>query len=458
MHYYPICKFKISLLRFICIALAIVIIPSCGHSNPSLRGKNLIAVPGIDLKSVYRRLENAGFDPGPYRKDDLAQLSESVRRFQKVAKLKADGILDEKTWAKLRKLYDPSASEATSADRRDPQYSEDAQNAPSAQKPSSVARWPASVVKIIQKMLTNQGYNTGMLNGITDTQTQKAIRQFQKNNGLKINGKLNQETLLFILEKNCENGCKFRILLTASDIMLLSALPGFDVRSISGTFLEVILIQGIQIFLNRLGYDAGNPSGVISADTRQAIRQFQRKHNIPDNGELDNETILSVFSSACNDGCEFFISREVRKSEPEKTTDSKKLRPIKSSQINLHEYPVYINDRAFAVEKFECSDISGDWIIFYEGTVTDKKDDTISLRLEKRFGYRYHPDKEGIDNTDWWCIPKKRHCYSPVKFSDWQGKYSENQVVTFPKSQVYNARITIINGISIFLQQNCNRD
>ncbi|MCP4111893.1 MAG: hypothetical protein GY749_41255 [Desulfobacteraceae bacterium] len=131
-----------------------------------------------------------------------------------------------------------------------------------------------------------------------------------------------------------------------------------------------------------------------------------------------------------------------------------KFKPIKKINLNI---PVNINDKVFAVEKFECSDISGDWLIFFEGTVTDKSDETISVRLEKRFGYRFHPDKEGVDKKDWLCIPKRGHCYSSINFSDWDGKYSESQVVSFTKDKVYNARITTIIGISSFLQQNCNR-
>ncbi len=242
-------NFFLSPFAFI-VFFILAVIPSCTYSTPSLkRDTAVIAVPGIDLKSVYRRLEKAGFHPGPYQEDDLTQLSGAIRRFQRFAKLEPTGILDKYTWDRLRILYDPIQSQKTA---------------------------PAKIKKI-------------------------------------------------------------------------------------------------------------KPSATY------------------------------------------------------------------------RNYPVDVNDRVFAVEKFECSDVSGDWLTFYEGTVTDAAGETFSVRLGKRFGYRYHPEKEGIDNTDWWCVPQKRHCYSAVKFSDWQGQYAENQVVSFPKQQVYNADTGIINGISDFLRQNCKR-
>ena len=471
---HPVCYFKMSLLRIICAILLITVIPSCSLIDQLLNKNNdVIRVPGVDLRSVYSRLEHGGFDPGYYKENDSRQLSESIRRFQRLAKLEENGILDRVTWGKLRKLHDPLPSELGLVRSRGASYNKrDTKNIPYDQKTSparktspvrktsSQSRWPVGVVKVIQEMLTKQGYGTGNLNGSMDTGTREAIRRFQKNHGLKISGNLNSRTLVSILGKSCKDGCKFRMPLTASDIRSLSALPLPAVRKFSGTFLETILIQGFQAFLNKLGYHAGTPDGIIGKDTQKAVRRFQKEHGIEGNGELNHETVLSVFLKGCGDRCTFTISQEIIRAKPERATSSTtpgKVKPIKRSPINPRDYPVNINDKAFAVEKSECSAILGDWVIFYCGTVTDKKNDAVSVRVEKRFGYRYYPDKEGVDNTDWWCIPKKRHCYSAIKFSDWEGKYSENQIVPFPISQVYNAKVKIINGMSAFLIQNCNR-
>ncbi|MEE4359679.1 MAG: peptidoglycan-binding protein [Desulfococcaceae bacterium] len=81
-------------------------------------GSTIIKVSDIDLHSVFRRLENAGFQPGPYQENDLGSLSEAVRRFQKFAKLDESGVIDASTWAKLEMLYDPESSGAGSPDKK----------------------------------------------------------------------------------------------------------------------------------------------------------------------------------------------------------------------------------------------------------------------------------------------------------------------------------------------------
>ena len=84
-------------------------------------------------------------------------------------------------------------------------------------------------------------------------------------------------------------------------------------------------------------------------------------------------------------------------------------------------------------------------------------DDTVTLRLENRFSYRYHTDEEGIDDTDWYCIPKRKHCYSPVQFTDWNGVHQKDEAVSFKKENVYSATYPIQRGSLLFLRKKCNR-
>jgi len=287
-------KFKTIFLKFILTVIAIVLLSSDCHSDPP---DKVIVIPDIDVKAVHRRLENAGFNPGAYNKDDFTQLSAAIARFQKMAKLEINGILDSYTWDKLQKLYDPSEGPKGSAKTETP-------------------------------------------------------------------------------------------------------LPEADGR------------------LNRL-------------------------------------TDESVFTPDCEGDTEFSDFPETIKIHPQETKSDKDLEPIKPVIIDLDAHPVNLNAEVFAVEQFECSSISGHWVILYEGVVNAIKTDNVFVRLEKRLGYRYRPQLEGIDDTAWWCIPSRRHCYSTIKFSDWGGQYSQNQVVSFPKKRVYNAQIKITDGITHFLQQAC---
>lgn len=91
----------------------------------------------------------------------------------------------------------------------------------------------------------------------------------------------------------------------------------------------------------------------------------------------------------------------------------------------------------YAVENIRCEGAAGAWALVYEGKLTDQSATAMSLQLNRRIGFRYHPDYEGVDNSDWWCIPKKRFCYSEVGFSDWGGSYQAESVVAFTREQVF---------------------
>jgi hypothetical protein len=238
---------------------------SCAHSPPPARPQSIVAVPGVDLKSVHRRLEISGFSPGPYNEEDVSWLQPPIMRFQHFARLEVNGILDVGTWRKLQQLYDPK-------------------------------------------------------------------------------------------------------------------VPGEKQKA------------------------SGEP-------TVSDLNSGQDK-------------LIKIISP--------------------------------SSPISSH-FPLRKNDKAYAFELSQCSDISGDWVLFFEGTVMEIKNDFFSLRLEKRFAYRNRSKEEGIDGTDWWCIPRKRHCYSQVKFSDWGGKFRQEQIVVFKGTDVSNAENGLINVLTEWLERQCNR-
>lgn len=55
-------------------------------------------------------------------------------------------------------------------------------------------------VRILQSKLESLGYNVGPIDGIFGPKTEAAVKQFQKDHGLKIDGIVGQETY-FMLEQ-----------------------------------------------------------------------------------------------------------------------------------------------------------------------------------------------------------------------------------------------------------------
>jgi peptidoglycan hydrolase-like protein with peptidoglycan-binding domain len=435
-------------------ATVIAFTPGCSFGTPP---RDVIAIENIDLRSVYRRLKYAGFKPGPFYEDDLSRLSAAIRRFQKIAKLETTGILDTYTWELLQKLYDPKTSESTGAKPEHPSSDTKGPAPASAMSPSKLPMrpWPAGVVKAVQKMLLNQNFNPGTLDGRLTPTTQNAIEQFQKAYGFTAGGRLDLKTLSYLIDAHCKDGCELGTLeFTQAEVMDLAGLPTDEVSVYAGTSLERIYLQAIEKILNILGYDCGLEDGIIGQQTRQAIAKFKREHGIGVGGQLDKKVAQAILSAYCEPSCRFSIA--IRKPRPVQG-GARALKPLDKRRITLQDMPVDIGDAVFAVEKVECSDFSGDYIIFYQGVVTEKKDEWVWVRLAKRYCYYYRPDKQGVNSSDWWCIPVRRHCYSEIKFNAWKGKLHPNQVEAFFQTKVFNARIEIVTGFSQILQQACQR-
>jgi len=109
-----------------------------------------------------------------------------------------------------------------------------------------------TLVRRIQQALTEKGYNPGPVDGIAGKRTHEAIRRFQDDRGLAVDGEVTA-SLLAILERST---------VQPAPQSLTSADP--------------LLVQKVQRELKRRGYDPGPPDGVVGQQTRQAMRHFLR--------------------------------------------------------------------------------------------------------------------------------------------------------------------------------------
>ena len=50
----------------------------------------------------------------------------------------------------------------------------------------------------------------------------------------------------------------------------------------------------LQTLLSRLGFDSGNPDGIIGVNSRQAVRDFQKKYGLPADGYPNDVLLNSV--------------------------------------------------------------------------------------------------------------------------------------------------------------------
>lgn len=116
-----------------------------------------------------------------------------------------------------------------------------------------------------QNSLKEIGYDPGSPDGVWGKKTENAIAEFQRDEGLPITGKLDDET---------------------KGKLKLGKLRAHNFS-----------VQEVQELLQRLGcYYTGQPDGTFDPATKEALEAFQRDNALVVNGGMDAETRRTLFS------------------------------------------------------------------------------------------------------------------------------------------------------------------
>jgi len=155
----------------------------------------------------------------------------------------------------------------------------------------AVAREPRDAssddVRRAQQTLDDLGYRPGTADGRVGDRTRTAIRNFQRDKGLNATGRLDDDTLDALDTASRREDHRER----AEDTDATgTAAHGAAAR------LDRATIRAAQTKLDRLGYPVAHADGSMGAETRTAIRNFQRDRGLNATGELDDETRAALRS------------------------------------------------------------------------------------------------------------------------------------------------------------------
>ena len=131
-------------------------------------------------------------------------------------------------------------------------------------------------VQIMQEKLRDLGYLADAADGIFGANTQRAVQLFQSENGLDISDGATRETL-----KRLYSGKATRC---ASFIDLYPGYTGIRVRELNNR-------------LQALYYLEYNPGASYTAETAEAVREFQRTAGLTVNGSATTPVLRRLFSS-----------------------------------------------------------------------------------------------------------------------------------------------------------------
>jgi len=181
-------------------------------------------------------------------------------------------------------------------------------------------------------------------------------------------------------------------------------------------------IQLLAAYLTEIGYFQGDIRQAQAEAVESALKLFQADLKLPQTGKLD-ESLWKKLQS-------IELSNDIKLQLYEKQ---------EKINVNFEE-----NAHVFAVEKVKCKSPTEAWILFYEGFIQKIQSDSLAVKLTKRYGLWYDGRYQGVSNENWWCIPSRRFCYSPIEFSDWGGTLKVGDIENFDKifSIPYDLNIT----------------
>ena len=278
--------------------------PSNGNSGSGSYATLRYGSSGSAVASMQQALITLGYTPGAADGKFGRGTESAVKQFQKNNKLTADGLAGSKT---LTLLYaqagegttvTPSPTDAatpvpTDAATQTPAPMQDATPTPT-QAPSGVTLsrtlrkgYTGDDVKLVQQLLQNLKYYGGSINGTYDNATIAAVKAFQANNGLASDGLAGAKTYA-VLQGGSARG---------ADEPALTPPPTYTTLKLNSTGSAV---TNLQTALKNLGFNAA-VTGTYSAETREAVAEFQLRNNLVSDGIAGSATQQVLYGGSAKD-------------------------------------------------------------------------------------------------------------------------------------------------------------
>jgi len=249
---------------------------------------------GSAVKSLQQDLNTLGYNCGTPDGIYGGNTVSAVKSFQRACNLSADGIAGSNTLSKINELIDNGAGQG------------DTPSSPSSPSGPTLLKYGSrgEGVRALQEKLNALGYHCGTPDGIFGSGTVSAVKSFQRDHGLSVDGIAGSRTLDAINgSEPAENTQP-----DSSDYSLLKrGSRGSDVKR-------------LQQRLNDLNYGCGTADGIYGGGTEEAVRKFQRVNGLAVDGVAGPNTQRKLYGSGAeeNDGSgdvdsDFTLTRTLEK-------------------------------------------------------------------------------------------------------------------------------------------------
>lgn len=220
----------------------------------------------------------------------------AVEKFQKKYGLPRTGVADEETRKLLYGLTDVSAPSGGQSGGSFTVLKNGSEN---------------NAVRALQENLHALGYYDGVITGHYGNLTQEAVRVFQKKNKLDADGIAGAKTLGRIAELLGKESGTTTGTVSGGTGTSSSTLPGFNAANEPyGTAMLSLDMSGsavrtLQENLTSLGYYKGSVTGTYGRLTKEAVRVFQKDHDLDADGVAGPRTFAKLaekLGASCENG------------------------------------------------------------------------------------------------------------------------------------------------------------
>ncbi len=271
---------------------------------------------GSAVKELQERLKELGYYKSGCDGNYGNVTVNAVKAFQKKNGLEADGVADKAT---LKKLESSSAIKANGSAVKEEEKKEDGDSLKKGSK--------GDEVKKVQQRLKELGYYKNNCDGSYGTQTVNAVKAFQKKNGLTADGVCGAATLKKLNSSSAKPAKdEVKEEEKKEDDSLKQGSKGDEVKK-------------LQQRLKELGYYSYGADGNFGSKTTTALKAFQKKNGLTQDGIAGESTLKKLYSSSAKP------AKDEAKEEDKKEDDSLKIGAkgdaVKKVQQRLKELGYY---------------------------------------------------------------------------------------------------------------------
>ena len=251
------------------------------YSSNAAKSSTPVAVVGVKLQSgnegdavraLQKRLKALGYLTGSVDGSYGEKTKAAVIAFQSNNGLKVDGVAGSGTMNAIFSQYALKAGQSAS--------SGGSGTGPASGDYSTLRPGDeGSAITDMQRRLHELGYYDGKINGIYSSLTSDAVRAFQSNNGLKVDGVAGKDTLKKMFSSSAKSA-------SSSSDKTYEKLKRGD----SGN--AVVEVQEV---LQSLGY-LSEITGIYDDATYYAVMSFQLNNGLSADGIAGNDTQTKLFS------------------------------------------------------------------------------------------------------------------------------------------------------------------